>query len=220
MDFNLQSLPEGLSWLCAALVVWALWSDWRRFDWGNLVRGPVLNRLCGATVVLMLFWSMHTHLKPGFALHFLGATTVVLMFGRAPALAALALASLVAWLAHGGEPLAWPFNFVLLALMPAWFTAYADTWLQRHLPNHFFVFIFLNTCFVAAASVLIIGVIATALLAFQGEPASGLIADYLPYFLLLGFGEAWLSGVVITVLVVYKPGWVASFDDRRFLMNK
>ena len=43
---------------------------------------------------------------------------------------------------------------------------------------------------------------------------------YLPYFLMLGFGEAWLSGIVITLLVVYKPGWVASFDDRRFLMNK
>ena len=220
MDFSLQSLPEGLPLICAALIVWALWSDWRRYDWGSLARGPVLNRLLGATVVLMLLWSMSTHLNPGFALHFLGATATVLIFGRAPALAALAAASIAAWLLHGGELLAWPFNYALLGLMPAWFASLADAWLQRRLPNHFFVFIFLNTCFVAALSMLAIGVVATALLAFRGEPLARLLEGYLPYFLMLGFGEAWLSGIVITLLVVYKPGWVASFDDRRFLMNK
>lgn len=220
MDFSLQTLPEGLPFLAAALIPWALWSDWRRCDWRALINGPVLNRLLGATVVLMLLWSMSTRLRPGFALHFLGVTASVLIFGRAPALAALAVASIAAWLVRGGEMLAWPFNFALLALMPAWFASRADAWLQRRLPNHFFVFIFLNACFVAAATMLVIGVVSTALLALQGEPLARLFESYLPYFLMLGFGEAWLSGMVITLLVVYKPGWVASFDDRRFLMNK
>ncbi len=220
MDFSLQSLPEGLSLLCAAVIAWALWSDWRRADWRELINGPVLNRFLGATVVLMLLWSMNTKLRPGFALHFLGATATVLIFGRARALAALAVATVVASLVGTGELLAWPFNFALLGLMPAWLASCADTCLQRRLPNHFFVFIFLNTCFVAAVTMLLIGTISTTLLAIQGEPLPRLFEDYLPYFLMLGFGEAWLSGLVITLLVVYKPGWVVSFDDRRFLANK
>ena len=42
----------------------------------------------------------------------------------------------------------------------------------------------------------------------------------LPFFLLVGFSEAWISGAVITLMVVYRPGWVAAFDDRRYLIDK
>ena len=50
--------------------------------------------------------------------------------------------------------------------------------------------------------------------------ASTLLDDYLPYYLLLGFAEAWLNGALITLMVVYVPHWVGSFDDRRYLLNK
>jgi len=47
-----------------------------------------------------------------------------------------------------------------------------------------------------------------------------LAAEYLPYFLLLGFSEAWLSGMVMTLFVVYRPNWVGTFDDASYLANK
>ncbi|MCL2656040.1 MAG: energy-coupling factor ABC transporter permease [Betaproteobacteria bacterium] len=220
MEFTLQSLPEGTALLCMALIVWALWSDWRRVAWKSLILGPVPNRLIGTTMVLTLLWSMGPHLSSGLAFHFLGVTACVLIFGRGVALAALVVASLAACWLHGGDVWAWPFNFVLLGLFPAWLTSGADRWLQRHLPNHIFVFIFLNTFLVAGLVMLAIGCVATAVLAFQGETLTYLLQNYFPYFLMLGFGEAWLSGLTITLLIVYWPGWVASFDDRRFLMNK
>jgi uncharacterized membrane protein len=37
---------------------------------------------------------------------------------------------------------------------------------------------------------------------------------------LLGFAEAWLNGAMVTIMVVYLPHWVGSFDDRRYLLNK
>ena len=47
-----------------------------------------------------------------------------------------------------------------------------------------------------------------------------LFTQYLPYMLLLGFSEGWLSGMAMTLMVVYKPEWVSTFDDRTYLMNK
>ncbi len=35
--------------------------------------------------------------------------------------------------------------------------------------------------------------------------ADYLIGEYLPYFVLLAFSEAWISGMAITLMVVYRP---------------
>jgi uncharacterized membrane protein len=51
-------------------------------------------------------------------------------------------------------------------------------------------------------------------------PADMLFSDYLPAYILLGFAEAWLNGAAITMMVVYYPHWVGSFDDSRYLKNK
>ena len=53
--------------------------------------------------------------------------------------------------------------------------------------------------------------------AYEWEYLSG---EYLPYFLLLAFSEAWLSGMVMTLFVVYRPNWVLTFDDSRYLTGK
>jgi uncharacterized membrane protein len=33
----------------------------------------------------------------------------------------------------------------------------------------------------------------------------------------MGFGEAFLTGMLVTILVVYRRDWVATFDDARWL---
>jgi len=35
--------------------------------------------------------------------------------------------------------------------------------------------------------------------------------------LMLGFGEAFLTGMLVTILVVYRRDWVVTFDDARWL---
>jgi uncharacterized membrane protein len=37
---------------------------------------------------------------------------------------------------------------------------------------------------------------------------------------LLAFAEAWLTGAAVTLMVVYYPHWVGTFDDRRYLWKK
>jgi uncharacterized membrane protein len=35
----------------------------------------------------------------------------------------------------------------------------------------------------------------------------------------MAWAEAFLTGAAITLMVVYQPGWVATFDDRRYLRD-
>ena len=92
---------------------------------------------------------------------------------------------------------------------------------QRRLSKNPFVFIFANGFFGSALTILATGVAASALLYLGGAyPLEKLLDDYLPYFLLLGFSEAWLTGMVVTILVVYRPQWISTFDDSIYLAKK
>ena len=92
----------------------------------------------------------------------------------------------------------------------------------RLLPRHFFVYIFINGFFRdLALTVFGVGLAATLILVIAGAYEWDYLAtEYLPYFLLLGFSEAWLSGMLITLFVIYRPNWVATFDDSSYLANK
>ncbi len=46
------------------------------------------------------------------------------------------------------------------------------------------------------------------------------IGQYLPFGLLLGWGEALLEAMVTTILVVYLPGVVACFDEDFYLRRR
>jgi len=45
------------------------------------------------------------------------------------------------------------------------------------------------------------------------------IDDSLLYLVYLSFGEATISGMLMTLFVVYRPSWVATFDDSRYLQR-
>jgi uncharacterized membrane protein len=51
-------------------------------------------------------------------------------------------------------------------------------------------------------------------------PLDYLLENYLPFFLLMAFSEAFITGMLITMMVIYKPEWVATFDDKRYLLDQ
>ena len=66
-----------------------------------------------------------------------------------------------------------------------------------------------------------VGVTVCLLLAMAGAYSSEyLIDEYLPYFFLLGFSEAWISGMFATLFAVYRPDLLADFEDAQFLGRK
>ena len=169
----------------------------------------------------MLMWSLKAGVQPGLNLHLLCVTTVTLMFGRQLGIAALSLALAAVTLNGGAGWQAYALNALVLAVLPS-FLAFAILRLtERWLPANFFIYVFIAAFFGAAVTAVATGLAATALLAVAGVyPFGTLMAEYFPFFLLLGFSEAWLNGAAVTLMVVYCPHWVGTFDDRRYLWNK
>ncbi len=69
------------------------------------------------------------------------------------------------------------------------------------------------------------GLGAWALAGASGPPLrTQALTDYwamlLPYALLLASGEAWLEGMLTTLLVVFAPGSVRLFDERHYLRRR
>lgn len=201
------------------LVVWA-WCL-RMAPWKRLSDPAQFNVWLGAIVALLLIWSMKAGAYPGLNLHLLGATAFTLMFG--PWLAILGLSIVMAAVTFNGgagwEPYA--LNVLVTAVFPCLFADLLRRIVERYLPPNFFVYVFVAAFFGAAIAVVSTGLLSTLLLWLAGVyPAQMLFADYFPYYILLGFAEAWLNGVAITLMVVYYPHWVGSFDDRRYLSGK
>lgn len=221
MNFPDLLLPSGWYWtgsaLLVPLLVWAL----RTAPWRRLKDASQLNLWLGTCVVLMALWSIKTGIKPGLNFHLLGATAMTLMFGPQLAilgiiivLTAVTLAGMSGWQGYG-------WNALIMGAVPV-AVSYGMYWLaDRKLPNHLFVYIFLNAFFGAALAMAATGLGATLLLLWSGAyPAAYLFHDYLPYFILMAWSEAVSTGMAITMMVVYTPQWVGTFDDARYLRHK
>lgn len=221
MNFPDTLLEPG--WYWAALVAWAIVlvrSLWRA-PWRRLQDTDLLNVWLGMIVLLTLIWSMKAGVKPGLALHLLGATVFTLSFGPALAFIGLSLVMLGVTLNGAVGWLAYPLNALLLAGGGVAISQGLYRLIVALMPRHFFVYVFINSFLGSALTVFGVGLLASVFLAVAGAyPWDYLLDEYLPYFLLLGFAEAWLSGMVMTLFVVYRPHWVMTFDDRHYLAGK
>ena len=217
---NIPDTLLGEEWCWAAWAVWLLFfarSLWRA-PWRRLVDSQQFNVWFGMVVLLTFVWSMVAGVKPGLTLHLLGATVFTLCFG--PHLAFIGLSLVTAGVILNGESsfMVFAVNALLLAGVGVGSSYLVYRLFYRLFPKHFFVYVFINGFFAAALNIVVVGVCITAFLATLGIYSwAYLSAEYLPYFFLLAFSEAWLSGMVITMFVLYRPSWVLTFDDSLYL---
>jgi uncharacterized membrane protein len=215
-------LPESfylIGWLGLAVLAWRwLMSG----DWRQLMEPARLNLFLGATVAVLALWQIRTGIKPGLALHLYGMAALTLMFGfwRASFAGVLILLANAAF--GRGSWNALGIDALLVAALPAAVSWGVFRLLDRRLPNHFFVYVLGNGFFGAALSVAAIGLATTALMAIAGAyPLDYLLKHYTPYAaLLISWAEAFSTGMVITVMAVYRPAWLETFDDVKYLQNK
>jgi len=111
---------------------------------------------------------------------------------------------------------------LLVAALPAAVSWSVFRLLERRLPNHFFVYVLGNGFFGAALSVAAVGLATTALMTVSGTyTLDYLLTHYTPYAtLLISWAEAFSTGMAITVMAVYRPDWLETFDDARYIQNK
>lgn len=220
---NLPDTLLGDGWYWAAWVVWAPLFARSLFKapWGRLGDSGQLNVWLGMIVLLTLVWSLQAGVKPGLSMHLLGATVFTLSFGPYLAFVGLSLVLLATSLNGGVGLFAYAINALLMAGVGVLLSQTLYRLVARFLPRHFFIYVFVNGFFAAALTVIGVGFVAALLLVVAGAYEWDYLAtEYLPYFLLLGFSEAWLSGMLMTLFVIYRPHWVCTFDDASYLANK
>jgi len=214
-------LPESFHLVGGLGLAFLAWRWLMSGDWRQLAEPQPLNLFLGATVAVLALWQIRTGVKPGLTFHLYGMAALTLMFGfwRATFAGVLILLANAAF--GRGSWAALGFDVLLTAALPA-----AVSWgmfrlLDRHLPNHFFIYVLGNGFFGAALSVVAIGLATTALMALAGAYSPDyLLTQYTPYALLISWGEAFTTGMVITVMAVYRPDWLETFDDVKYLQNK
>ena len=192
----------------------------RRAGWRMLLDQANLNIFLAATVCVLGLWLIKTGIKPGLNFHLIGATALTLMFRPLFALFSLALLTAAISIWHG-EYAAFPANWLIMGVVPVAVSWGLFALVDRKLPNHLFIYIFINAFFGAALAAIAVGLAATGFIALSGVyPIDYLLEEYLPYFFLIAFSEAFITGMLITMMVIYKPEWVATFDDKRYLLDK
>lgn len=218
MNFPDALLPSNLAWAANAFMLIVLFYCLRKAPWHRLKDTDLQNVFLGSIVTLMLIWSIKTGIKPGLNFHMLGATLLTLMFGPWLALIGLFIILLLITISgHAGwETLG--LNYLLMAGLPVWFSHQLYKLADSKLPNHFFIYVLVNSFFGAAIAIAFCGICATFILATSGAYSSDYLFDnYLIYYILMGWSEAFLTGMAITLMAVYRPKWLCTFDDARYL---
>lgn len=203
-----------LSIIAAAVLLAAL----LKAPWSRFRETTFQHVFFGACVAAFFVWQLRAGIVPAMPIHFLCLTTLTLMFGVPLAMLAAAILTtatcvtgLVVWES-------WPASFLALGVVPILVTWLALRASQRYLPPNPFIYIFVVAFFGAAAAMLAaISANSVLLLGSEQISLSQLHESYLMILPLMMFPEAFINGLIVTGLVVFKPAWIPSFDDDVYL---
>lgn len=210
----MSNLPAWLDWavLLAALALALPFKPWL-----PLRHAPLQSPWVGAMVLLPWVWWTEHLLPSGLPLHVSGACLLVLMFGWP-----LAVWSLlpIGFFAKLIETSGWPIpdalvtHIVWLGVIPATLALLLGLLVRRWLPKHLFVYI-LGRGFVSTA----LAITAAGYLAAcaQHKPDTIDIEEWMLAHWLLGWGEAISTGMLTAIFVAFKPEWMLTYSDRRYL---
>jgi len=221
MNYPYGLLAEHWHWGATLLYALALIMTLFKAPWYKLKPGHLTHVYLGSCVSLLLLWSIKSDAIPGLEYHYLGAMLLTLMFGWQLAFIALSIVLIGLVINGSSDWQTYPLNALLLGLFPTLLSHTIHRLVERYLPHHFFIYIFANAFF-GAALVLLGTIMLTTLILLTGEIYNWqkLTQLYLSFIPLMIFPEAFITGFLITVMVVMRPGWVLSFDDRRYLIGK
>lgn len=221
MNLTTELVPIWLSlaaWpLFAAIVGWNVWGA----PWALLHRNE-LNRLFSLSVLLLAgLWWLKAGVHAGLEFHLLGITTLVLIFGWRLSLVAGAAALCLTTVLAGGDWQTLGLNGLLAVVLPVALATWLHRVIYQRLPRHFFVYVLITAHF---ASMLVIAVVIAAgvllLWLLGAHPWERIWTDYLVFMPLVLLPEGFVNGAIMTMLVILRPDWVRSFDDRDYIEGK
>ena len=194
----------------------------KKFSFTELLNNkPIQHVFFGAMVALLLMWKVKAGISPGLGFHHLGATMFTLMFGWPLALLGLSSIMLISALLQHNEVLSLGVNGLLSVAIPVFVSYGILRQSQKRLPANYFIYIYVVAFFGAGIAVAASRLTAIALLSLvQAYPDSQLVTESLVYVPLFMFPEAFITGLLTSAFVIYRPDWVMTFDDERYIVGK
>lgn len=218
MDVAAAPLPPawvaGSALAALAVLGYAL----RRAPWRRFASSEAVHVWYGTIFALVVLWSVRATIEHVVVIHLLGTAGFALASGGPLALVGGAVVVALSALVHGTPLPNVPLVFLLSVALPVAVALALLRATQRHLPPNFFVYAFAGSFLGPALGFGAAGVAGAATLALTGAADAAVVfGEYVPYLIYLAFAEGTLTGMLVTLLVVYRPQWVATFDDARYL---
>lgn len=215
-------LPEWLLWASNTVFLLFLIGAVRLTEWRLLLNQQEKQHVfLGAVVALLTLWGIKAGISPGLGFHHLGATLFTLMFGWPLAVIGLTITMTASLILQASDWASLGINGLLSIIIPITFSYAILKLSQKYLPDNFFIYIFICAFFGAGAAIAASRLCAIGLLSLiSAYPNEQLIEESLQYLPLFMFPEAFVTGMLITIFVVYRPDWVATFDDERYIRGK
>ncbi|NVK42240.1 MAG: energy-coupling factor ABC transporter permease [Oceanospirillaceae bacterium] len=219
MSISQGLLSPLLVWIAhplfALLLLVALW----RLPWRVLASNRQLQHLFfGATVALMLLWVLRAGISPGLGIHFLGMTTLTLMFGWDLAVVSATLALLGMTLIGRESWEGFSVNGLCSIVLPAWVSYGLLRLVEAKLPKNFFIYLFLCAFIGGGLAAASSGLSTVLLLWLDGAyDWARLHREYVMLLPLIMFPEGLLNGILMTGMMVFYPDWIRTFNARAYI---
>lgn len=204
------------SLLSLSVVVWALWGR----PWQELIDDTALqHRWLGATLAVVLMWQLRAQAVDWLTLHLVFTVLMTLLFKAPLALISNVLINVAMVVIGRNEWMLLGPNVLVTGIIPAAVTGTVWRLVDRRLPDNLMVFLFACGFFGAALATLVAGLSAVLLITVAGTDPDAiyLAQEYARFLPLLMPSEAFITGMLLSILMVYHPDWVATFNDHRYI---
>jgi len=206
--------------LCALVWGFALY----KAPWKALARVSARQHLLlGAVLFQGCFWLLNVEIRDSLALHPLAMTAMVMVFGWSLATLAGSLAMLVSLALDMivGGTLSWasfPVDIVFSVVLPASASFAVLLGIQRIRLRNLFIYMLGGGFFGAMISIQVMAGGAVLLLHLcRAHELAAVVEEHYLIFLLLMFPEGFINGAIMSMLTVFWPDIVKTFDDHRYL---
>jgi len=215
MNLTIELIPEMwiyIAWFLLLPVIYLIYktfpSSWLKENY---------NIFFAMNLFLMILWSMKAGIHAGMVYHFLGCTLLTLMFGWQLAILSIMLQVSILIMMATLQWQVFAVNVFLMGVIPIITTSLILSLVERIENNHFIIYFFVGT-FINAAITVAISVYFTSMFMVAGNAYSYdfISYEYTPYIFLMIYPEAFLTGLVMIIMIVNFPQWVRTFDDNKY----
>ncbi|WP_018690990.1 energy-coupling factor ABC transporter permease [Algicola sagamiensis] len=205
----------------SALMVYLLlvFQSARQLPIGRMIQDTAYqHRIFACIFFLGFMWSLRASVLDGLSVHLVCLTAATLIFNWRVA-TVISFFALLAQTVFGVQ--SWAMlgvNGILGCLFPIWFSYVVFVVIYNYLPRHFFIYVFL-CCFLTAGISIILTMFSYSFLFAANDIYSWeqILQGYLYFSALVWFPEATMNGMAITLMITYRPEWVATFYEKEYL---